>query len=216
MKAILFDFIGTTVAERDSGIINNCFAKAFKDHKITADIEFLKQHRGKDKKIIIAEVLKSQHLPISFGQRIYSSFQGHVENNLDNFHENEGAREIFSYLRDKSIKIGLGTGLTRNLFEKIFFHLNWGDIPFDYIGIANEIGRGRPYPDMIFDMMAKLKISETKEILKIGDTIADIQEGKNAKVLTAVLLSGTQSEKDLIDQEPEFVLNKLLDIKNCI
>ena len=68
---------------------------------------------------------------------------------------------------------------------------------------------------MIF-RWTKLKISETKEILKIGDTIADIQEGKNAKVLTAVLLSGTQSEKDLIDQEPEFVLNKLMDIKNCI
>jgi len=60
-------------------------------------------------------------------------------------------------------------------------------------------------------MRSMLGISPA-ELLKVGDTVADIQEGKNAGVLTAVLLSGTQDEVTLIKQNPDFVLHKLTDL----
>ena len=40
--------------------------------------------------------------------------------------------------------------------------------------------KGRPYPYMIFENMKKLEIDSVKKVVKVGDTISDILEGKNA------------------------------------
>ena len=216
MKAILFDFIGTTVKEKDSGVITTCFEQAFRDNAVNIETEFLKKQRGKEKKLVIKEALLHLQLPLSLAKSIYSAFETNIENKIDNFSENDGAVDLFAFLLNKKIKIGLGTGLSRKSFEKICNHLRWSNNLFDYTGIANEIGKSRPYPDMIFDMMAKLGIADTKEILKVGDTIADIQEGKNANVRTAVILSGTQGRNELLKQQPDFVIQSLAEIKKII
>lgn len=214
IRAVLFDFIGTTVKETDPEIINKCFEKAFIDNNLSVDISLFKKDRGKDKKIIIENILKQQQLPLSIASSIYASFKINIAVSIHNFCENDGAKEIFSYLRNKDIKTGLGTGLDREVFDKIYHYLKWNNLHFDYIGIASEIGRSRPYPDMILDMMNKIGISSgTNGFLKVGDTVADIQEGKNAKVLTAVILSGTQNKNDLLKEKPDFVLTSLVDIK---
>jgi phosphonatase-like hydrolase len=216
IKAVLFDFIGTTVKEADPDVINNCFESAFADNNIPVNIAALKKERGKDKKIIIENVLRSRQVPLSLIEGIYSSFKKNVISNIDKFGENDGTRDIFLYLREKKIKTCIGTGLERDVFERICQYLEWENTWFDYIGIANETGRSRPYPDMIFDMMDKLKLVNTNDILKTGDTVADIQEGKNAKVLTAVILSGTQPKATLLKEKPDFVLTSLSDIKDII
>jgi phosphoglycolate phosphatase-like HAD superfamily hydrolase len=64
---------------------------------------------------------------------------------------------------------------------------------------------------MIFEMMRQLRINPT-EMLKVGDTVADIQEGKNANVYTAVLLSGTQPKEQLIRERPDLILDSLDDL----
>ena len=214
--AILFDFIGTTVKEKDPEIVNNCFEKAFAENNVPVEMSFLKKQRGKDKKLIIEEILRLQNMSLSLQEKIYSSFISNLKDNIDQFCENDGAKEIFSFLKKRNIRIGIGTGLSRNIFKEICIHLAWKMDSFDYIGITSEMKRSRPHPDMIFDMMKKLRITEPNEILKIGDTIADIKEGKNAGTLTAVILSGTQNEKDLLKEKPDFVLRALTEIKEII
>lgn len=216
LKTVLFDFIGTTVKEKDPEVITKCFEQAFIENNVHVDIAVLKPHRGKDKISMLEAVLKSQNLPVLLAPVVYASFVLQVEKNINNFCEMEGAVETFAMLRKKKIKIGLGTGLPRELFEKITHHLKWPKSTFQYIGITEEVGRSRPHPDMIFDMIAHLKISDPREILKVGDTIADIQEGKNAGVLTAVLLSGTQDHQDLLKEQPDFILNTLPEIETIV
>ena len=87
---------------------------------------------------------------------------------------------------------------------------------FDYIGISSEIGKSRPHPDMIFDLMHKLTIVNPAEVLKVGDTVADIQEGKNAKITTAAILAGTQTKGELVKEKPDFIINNLSEIQNII
>lgn len=165
---------------------------------------------------MIKEVLDHYNSPITLKETIYASFKKNFSDNLSDFSENEGAHELFRFLENKNIKTGLGTGLSRDLFEDLLHHLGWNDQQFDYIGIADETGASRPQPDMIFDMMAKLKIINKKEVLKVGDTIADIQEGKNAGVFTAVIISGTQDENDLVKQNPDFVIYSLSQLQKII
>lgn len=216
LKAALFDFIGTTVKEKDPDIINKCFVKAFIENNVHIDPTALREHRGKNKIEIFEVVLKSQNLPVLLAPVLYDSFLEYVGNNISSFCEMEGAEKLFSQLRKKKIKIGLGTGLPRVLLEKIMHHLKWNKSVFDYIGTAEEVGRSRPHPDMIFDMAARTKLSDPREILKIGDTIADIQEGKNAGVMTAVILSGTQDQQDLLKEGPDFVINSLSEIEKIM
>ena len=124
-KAVLFDLIGTTVREKDSNTINNCFLKAFTDNNVSADIDLFKENGGKEKLEIIKMILNSTKQDLTLAPIVYNSFTTNVENSIENFSAADDAEEIFAYLTQRSIKIGLGTGLSRNLFEKILAQLKW-------------------------------------------------------------------------------------------
>jgi phosphonoacetaldehyde hydrolase len=216
IEAILFDVIGTTVRENDPNTINNCLLQAFHKHGVPLDIETLKLFRGRDKKDIINTIITTKNLPKTKIAKILQSLNQNITDNLHNFSANDGAAELFEYLHHRNIKIGLGTGLPRDLFEKIMEEIHWKKSNFDYIGISNELPHGRPHPAMVLDMMKKTGVSNRTRFLKVGDTIADIQEGKNANVLTAVILSGTQPKSDLEKEKPDFMLQHLLEIKSIV
>ena len=46
---------------------------------------------------------------------------------------------------------------------------------------------------MIFENMRRLGVSSVKNVLKIGDTVSDIQEGVNAGVWTAGVIEGSSA-----------------------
>jgi phosphonoacetaldehyde hydrolase len=215
IKAVLFDFIGTTVIEQDPTVLNRCFIEAFKDHDADMSIELIKANRGKDKKQMIDDILSGAGLSLELTEPVLESFRKLLANNLDNFRENEGVTMLMNGLAKSGHRIGLGTGLPRDTFEAIFNHLGWNKKHFDYIGIAEEMSKGRPHPDMIFDMMKKLGLG-IDELIKVGDTVADIQEGKNAGVITVAILSGTQDEQELIDQQPEYIIRSLDELRKIL
>ncbi len=43
-----------------------------------------------------------------------------------------------------------------------------------------DVGAGRPHPFMIFETAVRLQIYPLAGIVKVGDTVADIEEGLNA------------------------------------
>jgi len=215
-NAVLFDLIGTTVKEGGSDVILSCFRKAFAEHVLQTDVEIIKINRGREKRIMITEVLKHHHYDLSLVEPVYRSFKNQLENNLHQFYEYEDVPELFTYIKSKGIKIGIGTGLERDVFEKIYDKLGWNKYQFDFIGTGNDTIRSRPHPDMILDMLQQVNCKDRSAFLKIGDTVADIQEGKNAGVATAVILSGSQSKENLLKHEPDFILHSLLEIKKII
>jgi phosphoglycolate phosphatase-like HAD superfamily hydrolase len=215
IKAILFDIIGTTVLEKDPNLINSCFENAFRQNNVKVEAAQIKANRGKDKSEIIKNILSQLSYPLHLAKPILDSFIKNVESNLDNFSENDGLREIIGYAKYKNVKTGIGTGLPKKIFEKIFYHFRWEEIHFDYIKAAQEIGKSRPQPDMILDMMKKFNIKNS-EFLKVGDTVADIQEGKNANVLTAAIFSGTQEKNEILKANPDFTISSLRDLKDVV
>lgn len=69
---------------------------------------------------------------------------------------------------------------------------------------------------MIFDAMRKLQISDPRTVLKIGDTVADIEEGKNANCFTVAVLTGTQTRKQLEDAKPDRIVDSIRDLLKLI
>lgn len=69
---------------------------------------------------------------------------------------------------------------------------------------------GRPAPYMIFENLTKLAVPSLDAVIKVGDTIADILEGVNAKVYSVGVILGsnemalTEAEtKSMPASEPE-------------
>jgi HAD superfamily hydrolase (TIGR01549 family) len=212
ITAVFFDFIGTTILEKNNDVVLSCFQKAFDDFSVKVDKSTLQQHRGKDKGQMIVEVLKAAKREPKIKPKILASFKKHFTNSLDQFSENKDLNPTMDYLRSKQVKVGVGSGLPRDLLQTLLEHFHWERFGFDYISTAEEIGKSRPNPEMIIDMMVKLHLNNF-QFLKVGDTVADIQEGRNANVMTAALLSGTQPEEVLRKEKPDYVLKRLGDLR---
>lgn len=211
-SAILFDMIGTTVQEKSPDTIMGSFKKAFSKNSIQYDVNVLQANRGKDKQEMIDHILKHGGYSRELAQKIHTDFIIETKNKIGNFTLFQGVPELFESLKSKGIKIGLGSGLPKELFDEIFDHLKLHKENFDFIGISSEVGKGRPQPDMILKMIDQLQIKDKSLFLKVGDTVADIEEGKNAGVKTAVILSGAQHKNMLEAANPDFIINSISEV----
>lgn len=215
ITAVFFDFIGTTVLEKNNDVVLTCFQKAFTDFGIPVDKDILHANRGKAKDQMIADILRSAKKDIRKKGEILASFKKHFIAGLEAFSENKDLEPTMAHLRSRKVKVGVGSGLPKDVLQVLLEHFRWERYGFDYISTSEEIGKGRPSPDMIIDMMVKLHLNNY-QFLKVGDTVADIQEGKNANVMTAALLSGTQPETALRNESPDYVIRRLLELKQIV
>jgi phosphonoacetaldehyde hydrolase len=215
IKGILFDFMGTTAIETRPDTIHQCFLQAFVKYGVPVTDAFIRSNRGRDKKEVIAAGLDYYTMPLDLAPWILESLNDALLQSLDSFESNEGAIELFEFLKSNEIKLGLGSGFPRDIFDLIFKQLEWQTEWFDFIGIAEETGRGRPHPDMIFSMVKQFNLSN-EHFLKVGDTVADILEGKNAGVKTVAILSGTQDLEEINSYFPDFTIQKLEELKEIV
>jgi len=95
--------------------------------------------------------------------------------------EKPGAGETFRRLRQAGVKVALNTGFSRDIAETLINRLGWDrDGLIDGSVTSDEVERGRPHPDMIRRLMMKLGVEDPRRVAKVGDTPADLLEGKNA------------------------------------
>ena len=61
-------------------------------------------------------------------------------------------------------------------------------------GSAGLVDRkGRPNPYMIFRNMQFLGLTDVRRVMKVGDTVSDIREGKNAGLFTVGVIEGSSA-----------------------
>jgi phosphonatase-like hydrolase len=102
-----------------------------------------------------------------------------------------GANEAFRRLRAAGVRVALNTGFGRDIMDVILDRVNWRDA-VDATICSDEVARGRPAPDMIRALAARFGIAEPAQIAKVGDTLADIDEGLRAGCgLVIGVLTGT-------------------------
>jgi len=78
----------------------------------------------------------------------------------------------------------------------------------DYLVCPDDAGGlGRPYPYMLWRNLEKLGTVHVDEVLKVGDTDADIREGKAAGCLSVGVIAGSSmlslTEGELETLEPK-------------
>jgi len=140
------------------------------------------------------------HIPSLLINAIHDSFlQSMILYYRDNAVEMEGASECFKKLHDMNIKVALDTGFSLPIVNAILQKVGWDKNGLiDAIAFPNISTRGRPHPDMIESIMRELSIDHPSNVMKVGDTPSDIQEGHNAQCGYVVgVTSGAFSEDEL-------------------
>ena len=108
-----------------------------------------------------------------------------------------GARAAFDALRARGVKVALDTGFDRTILEAILDRLGWRDA-VDRTVASDEVPRGRPAPDLVFQAMALLDVEKAAQVAKIGDTPADLGEGSSAGCgLVVGVTYGTHTRAEL-------------------
>ena len=214
LQFVLFDLIGTTIqdSQAETSIILESFQQAFLKSGYSISREQLNQQRGKRKREAITTILKNAELDISLTNLIYEDFLSLLDENVAAFQEIPSASDLFALLQGKQIKVGIGSGLPLAFIQTLIRRLHWQEIPFDFIGSSESLPAGRPNPIMIIEAMKQLGITDTSQVLKIGDTKVDILEGKNANVKTAFVQTGTQKIETILPLQPDYIFESVADL----
>jgi phosphonoacetaldehyde hydrolase len=95
-----------------------------------------------------------------------------------------GVIEAVTTLRRQGIRVGSSTGYTGPMMEVLTRAAAEKGYAPDAVVSASDVPAGRPYPWMCYLNALKLQVYPFEAMAKIGDTVADIQEGLNARMWT--------------------------------
>ena len=224
IQLAMFDMAGTTVNDKVDGhpLMVISMMRAFAKHGIELAPNLINKHRGKQKSEAIQTLLRevAELSPADVervGDGVYRDFLHELESNLSSISEIDGTTELFRHLKSKDIHIGVGSGFPMQIVQAIVCQLGWLDKGLlDYVGSAEQVGVGRPNPKMIHDAMQQLSITDGQKVVKIGDTVVDVQEGKNAGAWTVAVLTGSQTEAQLMAAAPDYILSSIRELRTLI
>ncbi|MCC6154001.1 MAG: phosphonoacetaldehyde hydrolase [Candidatus Hydrogenedentes bacterium] len=93
-----------------------------------------------------------------------------------------GAIETIAALRERGLKVGSTTGYNAEMMAVLVPLAHAAGYAPDCMISVSDVAQGRPAPDMALEAMKRLGITDTARCVKVGDTVADIHEGLNAKM----------------------------------
>jgi phosphonoacetaldehyde hydrolase len=214
IEGVIFDWAGTTV---DYG----CFApltpfiRVFEEFGLSITLAEARGPMGMLKWDHIHTILQMPRVSAAFEtlkgrpwvktdvDALYEPFMKYLFADLVGFTDPiEGVLGTIAMLRQENIKIGSTTGYTKDMMAIVAPEASKKGYTPDYYICSDEVPKGRPYPFMIYANMLQLGLGNTDCIIKVGDTLSDIGEGRQAKVWSVGVVCGSSemalSEKDFL------------------
>ena len=215
VRLAVFDIAGTTVA--DDHAVANAFCKAFESYGYDeVSEEDVKPLMGYNKPLAIRMVLEK--LRIDWDMALIEDIHEEFVNEMMDYYEYSPdvkpmmqAENVFLLLKEKGIKVALNTGFSKNIADVIVHRLQWKErgLIDDYIA-SDEVEEGRPKPFMIQALMQRAGIIDSKEVIKIGDTEVDVNEGRNAGcALVVAVTTGAFTKQQLEEYHPDHIIDDL-------
>ncbi|OUO93367.1 phosphonoacetaldehyde hydrolase [Cloacibacillus sp. An23] len=214
VTCVIFDWAGTTV---DYGCFAplGAFTRVFEEAGLPLSIEEARGPMGLPKRDHVRELLKLPRVSALFAEkygrawneadvdRLYEGFVPALMGTLKDYCEPlPGVIETVAELRGAGLKIGSTTGYTKEMMDIVAPGAAARGYAPDALVTPDEAGAGRPAPYMIFRNMERLGVYPPSNVVKAGDTLADVREGKNAGVWSAGIIEGS-SELGLTREECE-------------
>lgn len=201
IKLVILDNSGTT---NDCGVYapSVVMLKLFEKYGLPISMADAREPMGLYKKDHIRAILSLDHVSQSFRNingrdwnesdvdKMYADFIPLQMSCLADYAELiPGLADTISAIRrDYGVLIGSTTGFNQEMNELLLSKAKEQGYFPDVFTSASQVPKARPYWYMVEDNMQQAGVLDPEEVLKIGDTRGDIQEGKAMK---AVSSSGT-------------------------
>jgi len=219
IQLAVFDMAGTTVNE-DNVVyktVRAALAKYGVEVSLNTVLEF---GAGKEKFKAIADILKETRTENVDPNAVFQEFKKMLEEAYANLNVTtyDGVEELFKILKSKGVKVVLNTGYDQKTAQSLLNKLGW--VPgeqIDALITADDVVKGRPSSEMIDKAMEMFKITDSENVLKAGDSVIDIEEGKNANCgWTVGVLTGAQTRQQLATAEPTLILDSLANLAETL
>jgi phosphonatase-like hydrolase len=217
IRIVVFDMAGTTVNE--DNVVYKTLQKAInsKGFHFTLD-QVLEEGAGMEKLEAIKSILKV-YASRTDSNLVYEIYEEFINLLSEAYKHSQvlpqpNAVELFQVLRHRNIKIVLNTGYNAETAESLITKLGWKQgIEFDLLITSSDVENGRPDPEMIDLAMNMYDIQNPKEVIKVGDSMIDIQEGQKAGCgLNIGITTGAHSFQQLQSANPDYIINNLLEL----
>ena len=220
IQLVVFDIAGTTV--RDNGSVADSFITAFRDYGFTIPEAEVKKVMGFRKMNAIAHLMEKFAPEYKDDSELIDRIHTHFIDKMIEFYMGDQtlsplphAEAVFYALKQQGIKIALNTGFTRSITDTILHRLRWDDRSqlIDQVICSDEVALGRPHPDMIKVLMQDLDIVSPEQVVKVGDTEADVEEGRNAGCgIVVSVTTGAYTREQLLPYRPDFIIDDLQEL----
>ena len=209
---------GTTIDEKS--IVYKSVQKALELHGFSFNLQEVSLKIGGMSKKEGIDLLMSLHQERYSKSRVEEVFQDFLslveEQYLTNkeIKEKEGASDLFRFLHEHNVKVALDTGYARRTFDILLEKMKWSETSLiDYSVTSDEVEKGRPEPFMI-EKIAQHFDCSAQEIMKVGDTQSDLDEGHNAGCSMVVGISSPRHDKaQLLQMGATHAVDRLEEIK---
>ena len=202
IRGVIFDLAGTLI---DNGCLApvHAMTTAFAKQGLLVSDEIIRADMGLPKRAHIKAILAK---PGILGQwecifnnpprtvdidRIYTSTNQELKRIVGKYSEpTPYAVELLHYLQANGIRIGITTGYSRDIVNSLSGQIHKAGIIYNNLVCADEVKNPRPKAGMITKILDDWEIYNFSlcQFIKIGDTIADIQEAHSAKIVSCQVI----------------------------
>lgn len=212
---------GTVVNENN--VVYKTVQKAINEAGIPVTLDqVLADGAGKEKAKAIHDILAryAPGQPADAESKIYQRFVELLEVAYENLDVTpmEGAEQVFVELKLRGIYAVLNTGYNSKTAYQLLAKLGWTKgVTFDDLVTASHVAATRPQPDMILHAMKLCSVTDARQVLKVGDSIIDIEEGKNAGCgITVGITTGAHTHDQLASAKPDYIINNLSELLKIV
>ena len=203
IELVVFDMAGTTV--RDDDAVNHCLRAALAAGGLECSRDEINSVMGIPKPAAIAELWRRKRGPAALAEEVARWHEDFVRRMIGfyrtdpNVGEMPGATAVFDQLQAAGVGVALDTGFSRDIVDVILARLGW-DQPgrLGATVASDEVPRGRPHPDLLFEAMKRTGVKDARCVAKVGDAPADLQEGTAAGCALVIgVTNGTHTQAQL-------------------
>lgn len=218
IKIAVFDMAGTTIDEGHT--VYQSVAEALAEVEINISAEEVFRQIGGMNKVDGIQQLINQSKPDTPDNTLKTAVGAFLRILEEKYarpgavKEMQGASLLFAQLKEQRVNVALDTGYTRAIAEMLLEIVGWDEHGLvDFMISSEEVESGRPSPLMIHKVMEYFSITDPGQVIKIGDTKADIQEGINARCKYVIgVASSNYSTADLLGFGATHVVENLTEL----
>lgn len=221
IKLAVFDMAGTVVNE--DNVVYKTLQKAINERGFQLTLDFVLEHgAGKEKHQAIKDIIKADigSVDAEMAASIFEDFKVLLNEAYHKLEVGsyEGVEQMLLSLKENGIKVALNTGYDSKTAHLLLNKMHWTKgKQYDVLVTADDVVLGRPNPDMIVEAMMKLNVHDEELVLKAGDSIIDIEEGKNANCgVTIGVTTGAHTRHQLLSANPTHVLDSLTELRQLL